>query len=457
MVKRGALEGRIDPSWYDYLNSLVKFRYPILSLKKLLLGSPQYGANEIGIERESIEQPRYIRITDINEFGELEDILGKTAIISEEKYFLKTNDLLIARSGNTVGKSYLHKTVNYECFFAGYMIRFKIDSSKVLPDYIFTFTQTNIYKLWVNAIQRSTGQPNINAEEYKSLGIPVPNTEIQAKIVNIYSQAHETKRQKEAQAKVLLESIDAYLLEKLGIILPEKEEIKPSFFTRFKSLQGERFDPFYHKIYFQRLINAINKSKYKVYKLGDEIKEINYGASFSNEYVENGVPLLRIKDLRRNEIVIDKIVYLPESARNLLGNSFVKTNDFLISRSGTIGVVSIVPKNIDGFAFGSFMIKFNLKENSLLDRNFLSYYLNCKLLIELIEREKIGAVQGNITIPIIKSILVPIPPLPIQKEIADHITNIRQQAKTLQNEAKTAIEEAKRVVEAIILGDKAIS
>lgn len=452
MVKRGALEGRIDPSWYIYLNSLVKFRCPIVSLKKLLLGSPQYGANEIGIERESIEQPRYIRITDINEFGELEDNLGKTAIVAEEKYFLKTNDLLIARSGNTVGKSYLHKTVNYGCFFAGYMIRFKIDSSKVLPDYIFTFTQTNIYKLWVNAIQRSTGQPNINAEEYKSLGIPVPNKEIQARIVNIYSQAQETKHQKEAEAKALLASIDAYLLEKLGIFLPEKAKSKPTFFTQFKSLQGERFDPFYHQTYFQDLINAIKKSKYRICKLGDEIKEINYGASFSNNYVENGVPLLRIKDLRRNEIVLDKIVYLPESARTLLGNSFVKTNDFLISRSGTIGVVSIVPKNIDGFAFGSFMIKFNLKENSLIDRNFLSYYLNCKLLIELIEREKIGAVQGNITIPIIKSILVPVPPLPIQKEIADHITNIRQQAKTLQNEAKNAIEEAKRTVEAMILG-----
>lgn len=49
-----------------------------------------------------------------------------------------------------------------------------MDSTIAVPDYVFAFTQSSIYKLWTKAIQRSTGQPNINSEEYKNLNIPVP-------------------------------------------------------------------------------------------------------------------------------------------------------------------------------------------------------------------------------------------------------------------------------------------
>ena len=82
---------------------------------------------------------------------------------------------------------------------------------------------------------------------------------------------------------------------------------------------------------------------------------------------------------------------------------------------------------------------------------FLSYYLNCKLLIELIEREKIGAIQGNITIPIIKSLLIPVPPLVKQKEIAEHITNISNQAQTLKDQTKDLLRKASEEIEEILL------
>lgn len=454
MVKRGAISERFDAVFHSASNRLEiiqKTIYPILKLSEVV--NLQRGR----FSHRPRNEPKFFD-GDIP-FIQTGDIVKASNGGGQIQFSQTLNDL-----GLTVSKLF-QPDVLVITIAANIGDTAILDYPACFPDSLVAITpkneQINIYYLnvyfkylknYLNNLAPQSAQKNLNLQQLSPTPVIVPPLEIQAKIVNIYNQAQETKHQKEAEAKALLESIDAYLLEKLGIILPEKVESKLTFFTRFKGLQGERFDPFYHQTYFQHLINAINESKYKVYKLGDEIKEINYGASFSNEYVENGVPLLRIKDLRRNEIIIDKIVYLPESARNLLGNSFVKTNDFLISRSGTIGVVSIVPKHIDGFAFGSFMIKFNLKENSLLDRNFLSYYLNCKLLIELIEREKIGAVQGNITIPIIKSILVPIPPLPIQEEIADHITNIRQQAKTLQNEAKTAIEEAKRTVETMILG-----
>lgn len=301
------------------------------------------------------------------------------------------------------------------------------------------------------ASRRSTGGTRPALDYPALLSIPIIEDK---RILQITNEVIALKLKNETEAENLLATVDDFLLEQLGIVLPSPPEntLKNRIFiTSSSEISGNRIDPAFHQIYFHKLIDAIKNAKYKSRKLGEELNEINYGASLSNEYFENGVPLLRIKDLRRNEIVIDKVVYLPESARSQIGNCFVKTNDFLISRSGTIGVVSIVQKEIEGFAFGSFMIKFNLKDNSLLNRDFLSYYLNCKLTIKLIERDKIGAIQGNITIPIIKALLIPIPPIEKQKEIADHITVIRQQAQKLKDKTKEALVQAGKEIESILL------
>ena len=74
ILQKSELEKRFDPSWYIYLQSIQGFKHKNVALKNLLLENPQYGANEIGISRETNTEPRYIRITDINEFGEFKHV-----------------------------------------------------------------------------------------------------------------------------------------------------------------------------------------------------------------------------------------------------------------------------------------------------------------------------------------------------------------------------------------------
>ena len=181
LASRSDLVGRFDPEMVLYNKAAKNFAFSTYSLNHFLKKKPQYGAGESGMQRNDINMPRYIRITDINEKGQLINDLGATAANIEDQYFLNNNDLLFARSGNTVGKAYLHKTdkVNYPCFYAGYMIRFIIDETQILPEFVSLYTQLTPYKKWVKAVQRTSGQPNINAEEYKSLPIPKPNIEIQ--------------------------------------------------------------------------------------------------------------------------------------------------------------------------------------------------------------------------------------------------------------------------------------
>ena len=262
------LGGRFDPEMILYNKKVKQFTYPTKLLKALLLTSPQYGANESGVARNDNLTPRYVRITDIDGYGNLIEGFGVTAAIVESKYILNNNDILIARSGNTVGKTYLHKSdyVPYDCFFAGYMIRFIANPAKILPDYLFLYTQLAPYKDWVEAVQRTAGQPNINAEEYKSLSIPLPDLTIQQNWIVKYQQAQQQKQQKERQAQALLDGIDSYLLNELGITLPQQDNRleKRMFTVPFSEVTLSRADPYYFQEHFVGFFECLKKSKYQV-------------------------------------------------------------------------------------------------------------------------------------------------------------------------------------------------
>ena len=198
---------RIDPDYslkYDLLFSQ-KGYYSFVKLKELLVDTPQYGANEEGKERITHDDVRYIRITDIDELGNLKNNDWKTAHTIEEQYLLKQNDILFARSGS-VGRCYIHKETERPAIFAGYLIRFKINEEKLNPDFLFYYCNSMFYKLWVSAIERPAVQSNINAEEYKALLIHLPplekQTEIAAHIMQIRTQA----KQLQAEAANLLAS-----------------------------------------------------------------------------------------------------------------------------------------------------------------------------------------------------------------------------------------------------------
>ncbi len=263
LTKFSELEGRLDPAMVLYQRKIKNFKFHTRCFSKLLRNNPQYGANEAGIDRRSLNEPRYIRITDIDEYGLLKNGLGKTAKILETQYLLSHNDILVARSGATVGKTYIHKLNKNLYFYAGYMIRFSVDENKANPDYVFYYTQLSFFKEWVDAIQRAAGQPNINAEEYKSLKIPIPPKKIQSEIVAKMDVAYATKKRNEAEAQKLLGGIDDYLLGELGIELPEQAEntLQSRIFTRqLSEVSGGRFDPKLYNNITVALKRAVNNS-----------------------------------------------------------------------------------------------------------------------------------------------------------------------------------------------------
>ena len=450
IVQRSEIEGRLDPKMALYNRKVQNSLYPKVKLKDVLVCKPQYGASEPGVPRSSIKEPRYIRITDIDENGLIShDELGATAKIIEDKYILCENDILIARSGATVGKAYIHKHVPYECFFAGYLIRFIIDTDKALPEYIFTYTQLNAYKEWVNAIQRPSGQPNINSEEYQSLEIPLPNLEKQQVIVDAIKSAYLRKRQKESEAKQLLDNVDAYILNELGITLPEiKTDLKNRIFKVNRSELEERLDPTVYKDGIKLISNNYDNVKLS------SVAYVNPTGTFKGKDIGTAISFIPMESI--DEIYSEVSKLEDTTIENASGFTKFKEGDLLwakITPCMQNGKSAIAKNLTNGLGCGSTEFFVMRPKDERLAIEYLHVILHMKCVRETAMLFFGGSAgQQRVSSAFLENFNLPFPSKDKQIEIASHVYAIRQKAKALQEEGKTLLENAKKEVEQMILG-----
>ena len=143
---------------------------------------PEYGAVASARPHDP-DLPRYVRITDLTEDGRLRDEELRSADPNAvEGYELYPGDMLFARSGATVGKTYMYRTDDGPCVYAGYLIRFRPQVTHLCPEFLELWTHTQMYFAWVQSMLRAGAQPNINATEYASLRIPLPPLDEQERI-----------------------------------------------------------------------------------------------------------------------------------------------------------------------------------------------------------------------------------------------------------------------------------
>lgn len=158
--------------------------HTIFRLKYLLDSPMQYGANESG-DKFVEDSVRYIRITDITADGKLKNDENNQylPLDAADGYILKDKDVLFARSGGTVGKSFLYQEDYGTSAFAGYLIKAECDKSALLPEYLIYYSQSSLYELWKNMIFIQATIQNIGANKYSNMEIPVPSIDEQATIV----------------------------------------------------------------------------------------------------------------------------------------------------------------------------------------------------------------------------------------------------------------------------------
>lgn len=451
IVNRSEVEGRLDPKMALYNKKVLHALYPMVKLKHLLLEKPQYGANEAGIIRENNIQPRYIRITDIDENGLISaNELGVTVAYVEEKYILNENDILIARSGATVGKAYIHKELPYTCLYAGYLLRFIVNPNKILPDYLFAYTQLNSYKEWISAIQRPSAQPNINAEEYQSLEIPLPDLDKQREIVEYINEAYRKKQEKDREAKQLLDNIDDCLLKELGITIPDvNNDINNRMFVINKKDLIGRYTPSIYK-------NAISlKSELYNNILLSHVAYINPHTKFPQTGQEMNISFVPMESVNETYAEIEN--YKNCTIDDSKGFTRFQEGDLLwakITPCMENGKSSIAQNLTNGYGCGSTEFHVIRPKNNSIMVEFIHSILHMKLVRETAKLYFGGSAgQQRVTSDFLENMNVPLPLIDKQREIVNCISTMRNKAKRLQEEGKVILENAKRDVERMIIGE----
>jgi len=151
---------------------------------RFLVSEPlKYGANE-SAELDDPDLPRYIRITDVDENGRLrEDTFKSLPEDVARPYLLKEGDLLLARSGATVGKSFYYEPCWGRAAYAGYLIRARFNPARMMPRFVNYFTNSQQYWQWLSSSFIQATIQNVSAEKYANLIVPVPPVDEQAEIV----------------------------------------------------------------------------------------------------------------------------------------------------------------------------------------------------------------------------------------------------------------------------------
>ena len=176
-----------------------------------LAESFNYGLNASAMEFDG--ENKYIRITDIDEYSHRFIQSGLTSpntdLSNANDYLLKEGDILFARTGASVGKSYQYDPLDGKVYYAGFLIRARIkpefDSS-----FIFQNTLTEKYNNFIKITSQRSGQPGVNAQEYANFSIMVPSIGEQVKLGNFFKQLdnaialHQCKIEKLAEAKKVL-------------------------------------------------------------------------------------------------------------------------------------------------------------------------------------------------------------------------------------------------------------
>lgn len=179
-------------------------------LKRLLIEPLTYGLNEAA-ELEDRELPRYLRITDFDESGVLRDDTFRSLPreVAREAP-LAPNDVLFARSGATVGKTFLFRAYQGDACFAGYLIRARTAPWKISPLFLYLFTKTTAYEAWKNLIFTQATIQNISAEKYNYLAIPLPPVSEQHSICGFVEQCNANFARLTASISRQIDTLLAY-------------------------------------------------------------------------------------------------------------------------------------------------------------------------------------------------------------------------------------------------------
>ena len=157
-------------------------------LKNLTVdGKGSYGIAASAVEKDN-KLYTYLRITDIRDDGTLNmNDMKSVDDPSASKYILSPNDIVFARTGASTGRNYFYDGSDGTLVYAGFLIKFSLDSQKVNPVYVKYYCQSTYYRNWIKSFSTGSTRGNINAQTLGNMDIPLPSRKQQDYLVSVLS------------------------------------------------------------------------------------------------------------------------------------------------------------------------------------------------------------------------------------------------------------------------------
>ena len=288
-------------------------------------GSYGIGAPAVPYQEDKLT---YLRITDINDDGSLNfSDLKSVDAEDAEKYILKENDIVFARTGNSTGRSYFYEKQHGTFVYAGFLIKFSLDPNKVNPRILKYYTHSKPYFDWVNSFDTGATRGNINAKTYGDMEIELPSRKVQDKIVSILS------------------SLDRKI-ELNNKINADLEEMAQAIFKNW----FVDFEPFKDGKFVNSELGMIPEG-WKVGRL-DEIADVVGGSTPSKAkpeyYTQKGIAWLTPKDLSNHPAVYSSRgeIDITEEGYNSTSTKLMPKGTVLFTSRAPIGYISIAQNDI---------------------------------------------------------------------------------------------------------------
>ena len=407
----------------------------------------QYGLSN---SAESTGDYRLLRITDIQDGYVDWESVPFTNTDAAKKYLLHKNDIVFARTGATVGKSFLITDLPYDSVYASYLIRIRLIKG-ISANYIYQFFNSYCYWKQVTGKAIGVGQPNCNGTALKELFIPLPSQAEQNRIVSVannllkiadiisFEQEDLSELIQTAKSKILDLAIRGKLVPQdpndepasmlLERIRAEKEElIKQGKIKRNKkeSVIFKGDDNSYYEKMPDGKLNCLNEQLTFELPEGWEwcnllmIGTTNIGLTYRPADIDTqGIMVLRSCNIVNEKINLTDLVRVKTSIRT---NQFVQKNDILIcARNGSrtlVGKCALIPELDEQASFGAFMAIYRTPYFG-----YIIHFLRSNFFRSIFDDSNSTTIN-QLTQDMLKRAIVPLQPLAEQHRIVKKLNTL---------------------------------
>jgi len=351
--------------------------------------------------------PHFLRITDI-----VPSQIDWTSVPycqiddkSRDKFSLASGDIVIARTGATVGYAKLIRD-NPEAVFASYLVRIRIDPQRADPGYVGQIVESAIYKKFVLSRVGGAAQPNANAKVLSAFRLPIPDREIQARIASILS-AYDDLIENNRRRIQLLEQAARLIYKEWFVHLrfPGHEHVTIT----------DGVPEGWARTHLSRIIDT----------------QYGFTESATNDPV--GPKFLRGTDINKTSYIDwSAVPYCPEDKLDF-GKYKLLVDDILVIRMADPGKVAIVETDVTA-VFASYLIRLKRKTGVNIPALYLFYVLGDDQYQGFISGASSGSTRKSANAKLVVDFDILVPPIVLLELFVNQIQPLRQQIQTLLRE-----------------------